>query len=403
MNTPVHGTIPLQAADDPAPAPATRRPWVVAVMVVSAALVAVGLMGRLQAAWGYALFGVASVFLIASVASFGVLALTDKGRTDQLLSTSRSMGMIGAAAYVLALAALAGHYTGEALRGRIEMHWMVFGPLVLAALIAFDMGIYRKLVKANLTTLRRYRRFIGREDAEPAAMRKTLVDDVIVHRSLWQVSKLRWVRHTLIFWGFAAMFMIELPAVFVREGLPAFGWPDVWRIPGHPVRLAFDVMYDLTGAMVLIGCLLALWWRFTVRDKPDERKFADTPMVLFLLFVVVSGFAIEGWRIAQTSSPLHSYSFVGVPFASLMSAVGLDAAPVFQPLWLAHVIASVAFIGYLPVTRLVHTCATPFGRLMTSQKGLLAAKKYGVLSGLMHSPGPAAPLQAPSGTSRTNT
>ena len=61
-------------------------------------------------------------------------------------------------------------------------------------------------------------------------MRRTLVEDVILHRTLRSVSGFRWLKHTLIFWGFALMFAAELLAVFVREGFPAFGWSDIWEI-----------------------------------------------------------------------------------------------------------------------------------------------------------------------------
>jgi len=43
------------------------------------------------------------------------------------------------------------------------------------------------------------------------------------------------------------------------------------------------------------------------------------------------------------------------------------------------------------VKRLVHSCATPLGRLMNSQKGMLAAKKRGVLGAMLNGRRPAPP------------
>jgi nitrate reductase gamma subunit len=135
--------------------------------------------------------------------------------------------------------------------------------------------------------------------------------------------------------------------------------------------------------MMLAGCVLALWWRYTVRGTP-ERRFADTPMVLALLFVVASGFVVEGWRLAQEPAAAHhAYSALGLVFAWAIQAAGLHGSGWLQPLWLTHVLASCALIGWIPATRLIHTCATPFGRLLLSQKGLLAAKKQAVLRGLL--------------------
>jgi nitrate reductase gamma subunit len=359
---------------------------------LAAALLLTGLAGYLSAGWGFALLLFAGLSVGVAFGLFAVLVFSRRGDTDRLLQGSKASFAVGAAAYVAAVCALAGYYGYETLQSRMELHWIIFGPLVVWALIAFDSGIYAKVVRKNLPTWHRFKRFIRREDSDPDAMRRTAVNDIILQRSLFRTSKLRWLRHALIFWGFAAMFATELAAVVVRDAIPAFGWHDVWREPGHPVRLAFDLVFDITGLMVMVGCVIALGWRLSVRGKP-ERRFADSPMSAFLLFVVVSGFVVDGWRIAQTPSDAsHAWSLVGLGFARAMGAFGSLPAGAYAPLWLVHVIAACALIGYLPATRLVHTCATPVGRLMNSQIRLLAARKIGVLGGLM-SRGPSAPAR----------
>ena len=366
--------------------PAARileRPGLLALGIAGAVLLGAGLAGWLSAAWGYGLFAAAAVLLGAGSVVFVVFAFSAGGDTGTLQRGFATLLAAGAVAYVLALFALAGHYVHETLQGRMEWHWVLFGPAALAALVILDVGLYRKLYRNNLPGWQRYRQYLRREDADPAAMRRTLVDDVIVHRSLYQVSKLRWLRHTLIFWGFVWMFAAELVAVFLREGFPAFGWHDVWREPGHPVRLAFDFVFDFTGLMVLVGCVLALVWRAMVNATP-ERKYADTPTTVFLLLVVASGFVLEGLRIAPTlGDPAHVASFVGVAFAWPLAWSGVAEAGLYKPLWVTHAIGACAFIAYVPLKRLIHTCATPMGRLMLSQKGLLAAKKRGVLGAML--------------------
>jgi nitrate reductase gamma subunit len=190
------------------------------------------------------------------------------------------------------------------------------------------------------------------------------------------------VRHQLILWGFALMFAVELMAMFVREGIPAFGLADIWRVPGHPVRLAFDFAFDITGLMMIVGCVLALVFRISAHGTP-EQKYTDTPSAFFLLVVVLSGFFVEGMRIAGSINlSHHAASPIGLLFAKTFgdptsgSKAGADAV------WIFHALASCAFIAYVPVKRLVHSCATPLGRLMNSQKAMLAAKKDYALRGL---------------------
>jgi nitrate reductase gamma subunit len=274
----------------------------------------------------------------------------------------------------------------ETFQGRVEWRWIVFGPSILTALIVLDYGLYRKLVKNNLPTWRRYKQYISRDQSDPAAMRRTLIDEVVLHRSLFHASRIRWLRHTLIYWGFMSMFATELVAVIVRDGFPAFGWRDIWREEGNPVRLAFALIFDTTGLMIVAGCLLALAWRVAVNAAP-ERKYSDTPTTIFLLFVVVTGFIVEGLHMLPTvGDPGHRIAFAGAFAARVMAAIGVTSTALYTPLWLVHVLAACGFIAYVPVMRLIHSCATPLGRLANSQQQMLAAKKRGVLSAMLARP-----------------
>jgi nitrate reductase gamma subunit len=341
----------------------------------------------LSAAWGYALFAASVLLVTAGTAVFAVFALSHFGNTARLRRAFVFLFAAGAGAYVLSLSALAGYYVRETLEGNMEWRWILFGPSVLAALIVLDYGLYRKLVRNNLPTWRRYHQYISRAQSDPVAMRTTLIDEVILHRSLFRASKVRWMRHALIFWGFIVMFATELIAVVVRDGFPAFGWRDIWREPDNPVRLAFEFVFDVTGLMIVVGCVLALGWRAAVNARP-ERRYSDTPTTLFLLIVVVTGFVVEGLRIAPTlGDPVHNAAFVGLGVAQMLTRSNLANAALYEPLWLVHVAAACLFIAYVPVMRLIHSCATPLGRLANSQKDMLAAKKRGVLGAMLRKPG----------------
>ena len=361
---------------------ALSNPRILRPAAGAAAWLLLGLTGVIGAGWGYGLFFTSVLLLAGAAVAFGFLILTRAFDTDMLRGSAAWLGLIGVWVYVWAFAALAGHYSHETFAGRMELRWILFGPAVLAALVVLDVGLYRMLVGKNLPTWRRYRGVIRRELANPQAMRRTLVSDVILHRTLFSVSGFRWLKHTLIFWGFGLMFAAELLAVVVREGFPAFGWADIWEVSSHPVRLAFDFVYDFTGLMVLVGCALAIGWRIVVH-RTEEQKFTDTPTAVFLFLVVLSGFVVEGMRLAAAPGGWDGVSFVGSVFAQVVPGASGPGTGLYEVLWLVHVLGSCAFIAYVPVRRLVHSCATPMGRLMHSQRELLAAKKHAVLTGLM--------------------
>jgi MFS family permease len=353
-------------------------------LAVAMALFGLGLLGHMSAAWGYGLFIAAALILGLGVGLFLTFLLTRRFDTAQLRGSFTWLLRIGAWTYVFAVSALAGYYTNEALNGRVGYKWMLFGPTILVALIILDWGLYRLIIFKNLPTWQRYGHLISREKSNPEAMRRVLVDEVVLHRTLFSVSQFRWLRHTLIFWGFALLFLTDVAAVFVREAMPAFGLPDIWDSPGNPVRLAFDFVFEFSGVMVLLGCLLALAFRVIVNGS-ERQKFTDTPTSAFLLLVVLLGFVVEGLRIsAEGSPPSAAFGFLGYGLSFVLPPKG-DGTGLYDSFWLLHVLGSCAFIAYVPLKRLVHSCATPIGRLMNSQKELLAAKKMAVLGGLLSS------------------
>ena len=364
------------------------RPSRVVPLFIASLFFVIGLFGFLTEAWGYGFFLLATITLIFGISAFALLALTSLFDTKSLTQTYKGLLVSGGWFYVLGVAALGGYFSFETLEGRMELKWILFGPTALVSLIILDVGLYKLLVANNKPTWKRFGGLITRAGSQPDLMRKALLDEVIIHRSLFNVSKFRWFKHTLIFWGFAVMFATEIFAVFVREALPAFGAEDIWEDLTHPVRMAFDFAYDFTGLMVMVGCFLALVWRLKVQGTP-EQKFSDTPTTLFLFFVVVTGFLLEGARIAaENGIDANSASFVGVIFAEFFEQGHRTYERSHMPLWYIHIFASCAFIAYVPAKRLIHSCATPIGRLMNSQTQLLAMKKEASLHGLLTSKNP---------------
>lgn len=348
---------------------------------VAGALLLIGLVGVSHAAVGYGLFLISTLLLGAGLSLLGLYALTRLFETGALRRAFVSAFWMGAWGYVWAVAALAGYFIHEALAGRIEWKFIIFGPVILAAIIILDVGIWRVIVERNRPTIDRIGDLWTREALDQGAMRRALLDEVVLHRSLLAVSPFRWLRHQLIFWGFGLMFVVEVVAVAFREAFPAFGWTDLWYEPAHPVRLAFDFAYDFTGLMVLIGCVLALAFRMMVQGR-EEQKYTDTPTALFLLVVVVTGFLVEGSRMALAAdAPAAWVSFVGMAFAPISPS----SPAAYETIWMIHMFAACGFIAYVPLKRMIHSCATPIGRLLSSQQALMAEKKRRVLGGLFRS------------------
>jgi nitrate reductase gamma subunit len=288
---------------------------------------------------------------------------------------------LGIGAVYVGLSLSAGVYLRRSFSGQLEARWMLFWPMILAACIIFWIGVYRKIISTNVKTFRMWERFLDRKGTEPRALLRRLWKDIVLQESLREQSKIRWTRHILIYWGFILLWVSDIAFAFLLEYLPLLGFPFISNIP-H-IRTVFKLFFECFGLMILAGASIAIIWGFTVR-KTDERIFRDTPSAVFLFLVVFTGFIVEGLRFASLpDAPAMKYSFLGNFFASLIRGKDLSYGSLHQGGWYLHVILACAFIAYVPVRRLIHSCATPFGRLMQSQKGLLETRMKGVAGGLL--------------------
>ena len=67
--------------------------------------------------------------------------------------------------------------------------------------------------------------------------------------------------------------------------------------------LIFSFILEIAGLMAIIGILLALWRRYVVKPKRLDSKPEDAIILLWILVVLVTGFLVEGARIAATRGP----------------------------------------------------------------------------------------------------
>lgn len=287
----------------------------------------------------------------------------------------------GLIAVVAGLSLLTGVYLRAVFSGLMEARWILFWPMILAACIIFWVGIYKKIISTNIGTFRMWERFLDRKGTEPRAFLRRLWKDVILQETLREQSKIRWMRHILIYWGFVLLWVTDILSAFSLEYLPILGFPYISEVP-H-IRAIFKLFFESFGLMILLGVSAALIWGFVVR-KTDKKIYRDTPTAVFLFFVVLTGYVAEGARFASIPyTPAMEYSFLGNSFAALLRDRGLQYGSLHQGAWFVHVILACCFIAYFPVQRLIHSCATPFGKLMQSQKALLEAKLKGVAGGLL--------------------
>ena len=195
---------------------------------------------------------------------------------------------------------------------------------------------------------------------------QALLVEGLFQRSLFKRDPRRWAIHALIFWPFALRFGFGLLALIMSL---AFANDEVtWDLinKNHPLTALF---FDLTGLGVLLGVVLAFLRRLG-KDKGDpvEGLPAQDRLALMLLaLIVILGYVTEGMRIAMTGWPAGShYAFVGYALSQVLGGAGLK--DVYAYFWYLHAWTWVAFVIYIPFSRMSHIIMGPINAAVNACK-----------------------------------
>ncbi|MGH9832126.1 MAG: heterodisulfide reductase-related iron-sulfur binding cluster, partial [Blastocatellia bacterium] len=122
-----------------------------------------------------------------------------------------------------------------------------------------------------------------------------------------------------------------------------------------------SLIVDVFGALVLVGVGIAAIRRLIV--KPKKLVYTDEAWwILAAIFLIaLTGFLIEGWRIAATDDPWRAWSpfgnLVALASQSVMSVGAMKTAHLIT--WWTHAGLVFAFIAWAPYTKMVHVVTAP--------------------------------------------
>ena len=180
--------------------------------------------------------------------------------------------------------------------------------------------------------------------------------------------------HGALFFGFL-MLLAYTTLIFIQNDLLPVFTPFVF-IQG-PAYLALEFLGDILGAAFIVGLMIAIYRRFIERLDKLETRREDYFILGMLVWIGVSGFAVEALRLALAPVPWAAFSPLGDALSGLFSpAPTLALAPaIYLGLWWAHMVSVMALIAAEPYTKLVHVFTSglnvalapvkPMGRLET--------------------------------------
>ncbi len=257
-----------------------------------------------------------------------------------------------------------------------EIYWNVghgvVAPMYLFGLFAIAVcawGFYRRI------RVYRLGRPLDRSDRLPLRITQML------KRMLTQSKVLRepgpGALHALFFWGFGLLFIGTLLIMAQADFTdPLF---HLRFLKGGFYKL-FSLLLDIAGgvAIIMLGGLLVR--RFFIKPAELQTHRGDYLIHTILLAILITGFLIEGTRMASMEIAIN-------PGLASFSPVGLGAGRLFQCLtpvrlsfihrilWWLHFFLAMGFIAVIPFTKLRHIFTIPANYLFTDlgPKGAIAS------------------------------
>lgn len=222
---------------------------------------------------------------------------------------------------------------------------VVFYALAVVTLVVLGWGFYKHI-----------RRILGGQPvtfpvSNPVGRLGRALSTVLSNKTVLRNHNLGGSMHLLVMWGFIVLLIgttivaIEYDLFHKIMGMEHFmmqGW----------FYLGFELVTDLFGALLLVGLIIAVVRRYVLNRPQLKRQRVDWILPVLLLVIVISGFAVEGLRLAANAGELGyapGWSPVGAIIASM--AGGADQSSLLFGhafIWWLHVLLAFGAIAMLP-------------------------------------------------------
>ncbi len=256
-------------------------------------------------------------------------------------------------------------------------HWAEVGQYVLGLItvLVFAYGVYRHVQRWRLGQPDR------RLDRLGTRLLSVLVQAVGQVRTVQDLYP--GIMHLMIFWGMVALFMGTV--------LATVDW-DITRLffgfqfLTGSIYVLYELVLDIFGLFLLAGLGMAAYRRYVVRpgrlqNMPGRGLEGDDAYALIMLtLIAITGYLIEGLRIAVVQPDWAPWSPVGNALASAFIALGDPTnRSLHLALWITHGLLAFTLIASIPFTKLFHIVAAPVNIFFRSLEpaGALAPARAG--------------------------
>jgi Fe-S oxidoreductase len=249
----------------------------------------------------------------------------------------------------------------------LKVVWYV---LAVSSVFVFLYGVARPIAK--------YRHGRGGRLPPAAELAKRLLGGLrllLEHRTIARRDRTAGLAHAAIFYGFITLFAGTVILGFDTDFTdPVFGW----NYFHGTFYLAYKEVLNVLGTALIVGLLVMMVRRAIARPRkldyarPDRApgdpqydrgryRRGDWAFVGILLVIALTGFLLEGVRIAMDHPGDGGTQFGGWIAAQIYTGIGFNHAAlagIRHGLWWFHGLLAIAFVASIPYTKASHMLAS---------------------------------------------
>ncbi len=240
-----------------------------------------------------------------------------------------------------------------------EIYWNVgHGAWTLLPMYLLAIAAIGLLVMGFLQRVKVYKQGLPLDRTDQLGKRIIyMLENVLLQR---KVTKVQWpgLLHGLFFWGFGLLF-IGTTLIVIQADFTDLLF-DVKFLTGTFYKL-FSIILDIAGlvCIVMLGGLLVR--RYFFAPEGLETSNDDAVMHGLLFAILITGFVIEGARMAVTElgTPLAIWSPVGLLTAKGLAGMGEGGLLALHKVtWWFHLLLVMGFFILIPLTKFRHIFTT---------------------------------------------
>lgn len=245
------------------------------------------------------------------------------------------------------------------LMWNISHVWLMY-VLFFIALAIFAWGMYQRIEF--------WRR--GKAEKEKpsdwAKRLKILLREIFLQKQV-RNSGYPAIFHCLIFYSFVVLVVTTLVVMIEYDAGQLLGL-QLNLFKGF-IYVFFSVASELAGILILVGIAMAAYRRYVTRPETVPNTVEDGLVLLLIAGMIVTGYLVEGLRIAVNGDPWRALAPVGSAFAVLFAGTSENAGKTLHAsLWWLHTVLALGWIAVIPHTKFVHLLSLPTNAFFSKLK-----------------------------------